>query len=128
MAYSGEGVLIEAVVINDPNKTVIPLVCDADGRLEIAGTFSASIAVPNAANVTQVSVSDIPTLILIENPNRKGYILQNIGNSKVYISLTNSVSTTIYSFYLSSGAIVADAYSGFITGIIDIGMTNLVQV
>lgn len=35
MAYSGEGSLIEAVVLGDPNKTVVPVVCDAEGRLLI---------------------------------------------------------------------------------------------
>jgi hypothetical protein len=35
MAYSGEGNLIEAVILNDPNKTVIPVVCDSEGRLII---------------------------------------------------------------------------------------------
>jgi hypothetical protein len=40
MAYSGEGNLIEAVVLNDPNKTVIPVVCDPQGRLliDLTGT------------------------------------------------------------------------------------------
>ncbi len=35
MSYSGEGNLIEAVVLGDPNKTVIPVVCDSEGRLLI---------------------------------------------------------------------------------------------
>src|SRR5579864_613340 len=33
--FSGEGHLIEAVVLGDPNKTVVPVVCDAQGRLII---------------------------------------------------------------------------------------------
>ena len=35
MSYSGEGNLIEAVVFGDPTKTVVPVVCDSDGRLLI---------------------------------------------------------------------------------------------
>lgn len=31
--FSGEGHLIEAVIFGDPNKTVIPVICDSDGRL-----------------------------------------------------------------------------------------------
>jgi hypothetical protein len=33
--FSGEGHLIEAVISGDPNKTVIPVVCDDQGRLII---------------------------------------------------------------------------------------------
>jgi hypothetical protein len=33
--FSGEGHLIEAVILGDPNKTVIPVVCDNVGRLII---------------------------------------------------------------------------------------------
>jgi hypothetical protein len=33
--FSGQGHLIEAVVYQDPNNTVIPVVCDAQGRLII---------------------------------------------------------------------------------------------
>jgi len=33
--FSGEGHLIEAVVLGDPNKTVVPVVCDSEGRLII---------------------------------------------------------------------------------------------
>lgn len=40
MAYSGEGNLIEAVVFGDVNKTVIPVVCDSDGKLIVDLTAS----------------------------------------------------------------------------------------
>lgn len=33
--FSGEGHLIEAVIFGDPNKTVVPVVCDDQGRLII---------------------------------------------------------------------------------------------
>lgn len=38
--FSGEGHLIEAVILGDPNKTVIPVVCDSSGRLivDLTGT------------------------------------------------------------------------------------------
>lgn len=42
--FSGQGHLIEAVILGDINKTVIPVVCDSEGRL-IIDLSSASITI-----------------------------------------------------------------------------------
>lgn len=63
--FSGEGHLIEAVILGDPNKTVIPVVCDSQGRL-IIDLSSATITIgevdqglPNTiANSWPVEITD----------------------------------------------------------------------
>lgn len=63
--FSGEGHLIEAVILGDPNKTVIPVVCDSVGRL-IIDLSSSTITIgevdqglPNTiANAWPVEITD----------------------------------------------------------------------
>jgi len=71
MAYSGEGNLIEAVVLSDVNKTVIPVVCDSQGRLivdlgsgtSIIGTVRIDDSNGNTINATNgaLNVTEVPT-------------------------------------------------------------------
>jgi hypothetical protein len=75
MAYSGEGNLIEAVILGDPTKTVIPVVCDSQGRLIIDLTGSSftigdviitddsgNNAKVDAEGDVQVDVNNFPSL------------------------------------------------------------------
>lgn len=64
--FSGEGHLIEAVILGDPNKTVIPVVCDDQGRL-IIDLSSSTITIgevdqgepnPDLADAWPVEITD----------------------------------------------------------------------
>lgn len=87
--FSGEGHLIEAVILGDPNQTVTPIVCDAQGRLVI-DLSSATIEIgevviipaSTAVNVfaTNNSVtSGVETTILSYTNTGISYITQIVG-------------------------------------------------
>src|ERR1700687_6017528 len=69
--YSGEGKLIEAVILGDPNHTVIPVVCDSAGRLivdlasgtSVIGTvqITDSNGKPLLSNNGSLDVNVVPT-------------------------------------------------------------------
>lgn len=72
--FSGQGHLIEAVILGDVNKTVIPVVCDAQGRLivdlaagtstignvQIVNTISGNTAAVDSTGDLQVDVNNFP--------------------------------------------------------------------
>jgi hypothetical protein len=68
--FSGEGHLIEAVILGDTNKTVVPVVCDAQGRLivdlgsgtSVIGTVRITDSSGNIINSTNgaVNVVEVP--------------------------------------------------------------------
>jgi hypothetical protein len=56
--FSGEGHLIEAVILGDPNKTVIPVVCDSQGRLIVdlaSGTSTIGTVMITDTNGNQIT-------------------------------------------------------------------------
>ena len=73
MSFSGEGKLIEAVIDGDPDKTVVPVVCDASGHLivdtsgmsVITGTVriedSSGLDLTSTSGALNVNVTDFPT-------------------------------------------------------------------
>ena len=72
MSFSGEGKLIEAVIDGDPDKTVVPVVCDASGHLivdtsgmsVITGTVriedSSGLDLTSTSGALNVNVTDFP--------------------------------------------------------------------
>jgi hypothetical protein len=114
--YSGEGKLIEAVILGDPNKTVIPVVCDNLGRLYvdavISGGSGAIVQIEDTAGnpLTSVSgslnvnVTDFPTSTVVTQGTTPWVVSGNIsiGPEATGInifadndSVTNGVETTI---------------------------------
>lgn len=62
MSYSGEGNLVEAIVSDDVNKTVVPLICDSTGKLLTVSSGSTTISGP-------VSVSNFPISQAVTDAN-----------------------------------------------------------
>ena len=72
MSFSGEGKLIEAVIDGDPDKTVVPVVCDASGHLivdtsgmsVITGAVriedSSGLDLTSTSGALNVNVTDFP--------------------------------------------------------------------
>ncbi len=112
MAYSGEGFLIEAVVLNDPNKTVIPVVCDEQGQL----LTTAVIAQPSSVNsiTTPVSAGDSSTPIVGVTIGRQTLIITNDEDSDyIYLALGTFVSPGFYMCRLKPGCMFSiDNYAG----------------
>ena len=108
MAYSGEGNLIEAVILGDPNKTVVPVVCDAQGRLVIdlngstivvgsvdikdsSGNNLNSTAGSLDVNVTNgVAVSNFPSSQAVTEAN----VDKNFGTWSYYAGTSGTVIVT----------------------------------
>jgi hypothetical protein len=95
--YSGEGKLIEAVVLGDPNKTVIPAVCDALGRLYvdavISGGSGAIVQIEDTAGNPLTSVSGSLN-VNVTNPSGLDTVNQgNAGTQPWLVDVTNFPTT-----------------------------------
>jgi hypothetical protein len=102
--FSGEGHLIEAVILGDPNKTVIPVVCDSEGRL-IIDLSSATITIgavdifDSAGNpLTSTSGSLNVNITNSSSPSPTGFSLFATNDSVPF-----GIETTILTYNVTSG-------------------------
>lgn len=100
MAYSGEGNLIEGEIEGDPNKTVRPIVCDADGHL-----------------IIDLDASTI-TIGTVQIEDTSGNILTSVGGS-LNVNITGGTINTV-PFGVSPLAV------GTITSVPDNTLTTIV--
>ena len=74
-----------------------------------------------------VDVNDAaPTIVLIFDKERRGFLITNVGPATVYCSLTTEVSPDLYSFRLRPHGIFGmSGYGGIVTAICDGGSAEL---
>lgn len=99
-------------------KTIL---ADTDGRLLVSSSPTQSaLATSSQANVLLVSVQ-----LLAANPNRKQYILENLGANPIFLGFgSNAIAAS--GFSLPSGGIFADdVWVGAITAIALVGSNDV---
>lgn len=114
--FSGQGHLIEAVVSGDPNKTVIPVICDASGRLlvDLSGAVvdigivqiedSAGNPLTSVSGSLNTNVTNFPAKQAVDN------LTQIVPFEYDYIALTytgSNPTTVVYKTGGASGTTVA---------------------
>ena len=81
------------------------------GTLAPSGVQDVQIIGSNSAVITVVPLTTASTLLLLENPLRKGWIIQ--ADVPIFLSLTDTASSSVYSYDLPRKAVVEiDWYSG----------------
>ncbi len=84
------------------------------GTLSPSGTQDVRIIGADSATITVVPLTTASTPLLVENPLRKGWVVQ--ADVPIFLSLTDTASSSVYSYDLPQKAIVeVDWYSGPVT-------------
>lgn len=98
---------------NESNRIWKGLRVDPDGRLYVSSSpTQTNDAVNSAASVTTTS-----TLLLSENPDRRQYIIQNLGSSDIYL-MFDTIAVAAQGIKIpSDGLFGDDVYQGAISAI-----------
>jgi hypothetical protein len=120
--FSGQGHLIEAVILGDVNKTVIPVVCDSEGRL-IIDLSSASITIGEVDQGLPNAIGNAWPVEITDGTNVLGTLLHPL---TVTGEVSSKIATTTINIFAT-----ADATYGIETTILsytNIGITWVTQV
>lgn len=97
---------------DDSNNRFDLVKIDTDGRLLV----SSSQTKTDSANNSQVAPTTSDITVLAANPDRKQYIIQNVGGVDVYLNFGATVVTGTDMLLAAGATFIDEIYQGTVTG------------